>query len=105
MINQLIVYKGRTNVVEVDIGSDITTNVITSQIRAQPRRDSELIVTWTVVVLNAKLGLLSFTIDDVISGAITADSGYMDIKSVVGGEPYPVFDRPIEVEFRETVTT
>jgi len=104
MSNNLIVYKNRTNVVTVDLGVDITGDTITSQIRAQEDHTSDLITSWTVTVDDAALGLITLTLDDTLTGAITVDSGYMDIKRVTGGEPVPVFDRAIKVSFRGTVT-
>jgi hypothetical protein len=49
-------------------------------------------------------GKLILTLDDSDTNAITASSGYMDLKRVSGGEPIPVFDKPLEVVFRGSVT-
>lgn len=105
MSNKVIVHKGRTNVITVDLGIDVSLDVITSEIRSEPNTDSVLLATWVVTKISGgTTGLLSLRIDDNESRQIAADSGYMDIKRVTGGEPVPVFDRPLEVSFRGTVT-
>ena len=104
MSNQVVVHKGRTNTLLVDLGVNITSDTITSQIRSEPRSDSTLIATWTVTKTNATLGELTLTLDDSATTNITVSSGYMDIKRIVSGEPIPVFDKPLEVIFRGTVT-
>ena len=105
MSNKIIVHKGRTNVITVDMGIDVSTDTITSEIRSEPSQDSPLLATWEVTKTNGGSdGELTLRIDDVITAQIKAASGYMDIKRLTGGEPIPVFDQPIEVEFRGTVT-
>ena len=104
MADVLVVHKGRKNVVDVDLGIDITGDVITSEIRAQPKRDSTLIATWTVAVIQANAGILTLTLDDTETTDIVQDRGYMDIKRVTGTDPVPLFERPLEIEFRDTVT-
>ena len=67
--------------------------------------DADLIATWDVAfVTDGTDGEISLTLDDLITGAIFYDKGYMDLKRMTGGEPIPVFDRPLEVLFRGTVT-
>lgn len=101
----LIVHKGRTNVVGVSMGISLVGSVCTSEIRAEPDQESTLIATWNVAVVgDGTSGELTLTMDDVITAQIQATSGYMDIKRVVGGEPMPVFDKPLEVVFQGTVT-
>lgn len=102
--NKVVVHKNRTNTLIVDLGMDVTGDTFTSEIRAAPDHESNLITTWTVVVTNAGSGILTLTLDDTLTGDITVDSGYMDIKRVTGGEPVPLLDRPIEVSFQGTVT-
>jgi len=105
MASQLIVHKGRTNVVTVDMGMDVSTDVITSEIRSEPDTESLLIATWEVAFASDGTdGKLVLTMDDVITSQITATGGYMDLKRVSGGEPLPVFEKPLEVEFQGTVT-
>mgnify|MGYP006274407905 CR=1 FL=1 len=105
MSNQVIVHKGRTNTLLVDLGVDVSSDTITSEIRSEPNVDSVLLATWVVAfTTDGTDGELTFTIDDTFTSQITAQSGYMDIKRVTGGEPVPVFDKPLEVVFRGTVT-
>lgn len=104
MANKVVVYKNRTNTLTVDLGIDVTGDSFTSQIRSEQDHNSNLLATWSVVVTDAANGILTLTLDDVVTEQITVDSGYMDIKRVSGGEPIPVFDRPLEVSFQGTVT-
>jgi hypothetical protein len=105
MSSKIIVHKGRTNVITVDLGMDISADIITSEIRSEPAQESTLLATWDVSFKTDGIdGELILTMDDVITAQITASSGYMDIKRVTGGQPVPVFDSPLEVSFRGTVT-
>jgi hypothetical protein len=102
MSNTIVVYKGRTNIVQVSLGIDVAGDTITSIIKTA---DGVTIAPWVVTFdSDGSDGELILTMDDLVSGPITHSSGIMDLKRVSGGEPYPVFDKPIEVEFRETVT-
>ena len=105
MANTLVVHKGRTNNVDVNLNRDITGMTFTSEIRTEPNRDSSLIATWTVSVTTLTPGEISLTLTHVVSGQILQDVGYMDIKGVdSGGYVEAIFDQPIKVEFRGTVT-
>lgn len=104
MASKVIVHKGRTNTLRVNLGVNVTGDTLTSEIRAEPDAASLLIATWTVTVTDAVNGILTLTLDDVITAQITATSGYMDIKRITATQPVPVFDRPLEVSFRGTVT-
>jgi hypothetical protein len=87
------------------MGIDISGSTFASQIRSEPTVESPLLATWVVTfTTDGHDGLLTLKLDDLITGQIQANSGYMDLKRVVGGEPIPVFDRPLEVSFRGTVT-
>lgn len=106
MSNKVIVHKNRTNRLTINLGIDVSGDTLTSQIRAEEDHTSTLIATWVVTFeTDGTDGVLLLTLDDVITAAITVDSGFMDIKRLSGGEPLPVFDRPVEVSFRGTVTT
>ena len=105
MSNEVVVYKGRTNILTVSLGIDVSADDITSQIRSEPEGDSPLIATWSVAfATDGTDGELVFTLDNTITEAITANSGYMDLKRMSGGEPMAVFDRPLEVTFLGSVT-
>jgi hypothetical protein len=105
MSNEVVVHKGRTNVLRVKLGMNVSADTFTSEIRSEPSSDSPLIATWVVsFVTNGADGELLLKLDDLVTAQIKANSGYMDLKRVTGGEPVPVFDRPLEVTFRGTVT-
>lgn len=105
MSNEVVVHKGRTNVIRVHMGIDVSADTITSEIRSDPDVDSPLLATWIVAFeTDGTDGKLILTLDDVVTSGIQANGGYMDLKRVTGGEPVPVFDRPLEVSFRGTVT-
>ena len=104
-MEQLIVHIGRTNVIPVSMGEDVSGDTITSQIRSGKDRSSPLIVAWTVTqVTDGTDGELLFTIDDAVSETINLGTGYMDIKRVKNGEPIPASDDLIEILFRQPVT-
>lgn len=105
MANTVVVHKGRTNKVLIDMGIDVSADTITSEIRSEPDQSSPLIATWDVdFVTDGEDGELVLTLDNTITEQIEANSGYMDLKRMVSGEPVPVFDKPLEVTFRGTVT-
>jgi hypothetical protein len=105
MSNEVIVHKNRRNVIRVDLGMDVSADTLTSQIRTQPDVNSPLIVEWEVEFeTDGEDGKLILTLDDTVTADIPQSSGYMDILRVSGSEPLPVFDRPLEVSFRGTVT-
>jgi hypothetical protein len=102
MSDTIVVYKGRTNIITVSLGIDVSADTLTSEIRTP---SGVLIATWTVTFDgDGTDGELVLTMDNSITSAITYPTGLMDIKRVSGGEPLPVFDKALEVEFRETVT-
>jgi len=104
-MQQIIVHKGRTVIVPVSLGYDVSTDVITSQIRAEKDPASALIATWVVTFKTDGVdGEIILTLDNVITAAIVKSTGYMDLKRVTGGEPVNVFDDPLEVLFKDTVT-
>lgn len=105
MANTVVVHKGRTNIIGCDMGMDVSGDLITSEIRTEPDVSSPLLATWTVsFATDGTDGELVLTLDSVVTAQIKANSGYMDIKRVSGGEPLPVFDKPLEVTFRGSVT-
>lgn len=98
----IVVHKDRTNVLTVSLGMDVSGDTITSEIRTP---SGTLIASWTVTFdSDGSDGELILTLDNTITGAVNYERGLMDLKRSSGGEPYPVFDTPLEVEFRETVT-
>lgn len=104
-MSKVIVYKARTNTLPVNLGIDVSGDTFTSEIRAEPDHNSTLIMEWDVAfVTDGTDGRLVLTVDDLITEQIEVSSGYMDLKRVTGGEPVPVFERVLEVEFRGAVT-
>jgi len=104
-VNKVVVYKARTNTLTVNLGLDVSGDAFTSQIRADSDHNSELIMTWNIAFdTDGTDGKLILTVDDVVTEQIDVASGYMDLKRVTGGQPVPVFERSIEVEFRGVVT-
>ena len=103
-MDDIVVYKNRTNVLSVSLGSDISADTFASEIREKAGVASPLIATWDVAFLtDGTDGELVLTIDDSALTAVTQKAGYMDIKRTTGGEPFQVFD-PIKVKFVEVVT-
>lgn len=105
MSNEVIVHKGRVNVVIVELGIDVSGDTITSEIRTAPTTDAELLATWDVTfVTDGTDGKLSLFLDDVDTATLKPTSGYMDLKRMSGGQPIACFDRPLEVVLRDSVT-
>lgn len=106
MLNQVTVYKDRTNIIPVSLGFNVVGEIFTSEIREQPDTEAELIATWDVTFEDGTgiNGELILTLLSTVASEIEQTSGYMDIKRMTGGQPVPVFDRPLEVVFRGTVT-
>ena len=103
-MDDVVVYKNRTNVLSVNLGRDVSGDTFESEIREKAQVGSPLIAEWDVAFkTDGTDGELILTIDDSDVANITQKSGYMDIKRVSGGEPYAVFP-PMKVRFQETVT-
>lgn len=102
MNDKIIVHKNRTNVLTVSLGVDVSGDTITSEIRTS---GGTLIATWVVTFAgDGTDGELLLTLDNSVTALITHASGYMDLKRITNLEPVAVFDEPLEVEFRETIT-
>lgn len=100
--DKVVVYKGRTTIITASLGINVSGDTITSEIRTE---SGTLIAAWGVTFdSDGTDGELVLRLDNAVTAAITQSTGLMDMKRVSGGEPYPVFDKPIEVEFREVVT-
>ncbi len=104
-MQQVMVYKGRTIIVPVSLGFNVSNDVFSSEIRVDKDSESELIATWDVTFeTDGTDGELILTLDDEITSEIEATTGYMDLKRVSGGEPLPVLSEPLEVLFVEVIT-
>ncbi len=76
-----------------------------SDIRVAKSLTSELIASWTIsFVTDGRDGEILLTLDHTITEKITKTIGYMDLKWIRGGQPFPVFDEPLEVIFKDSVT-
>lgn len=105
MSGEVIVYKDRDNVVRVHLGTDVSADTFTSEIRTEPSQLATLIATWGISFeTDGTDGKLLLELDAITTGGISAKVGFMDIKKVSGALELPVFDRPLEVVFREAVT-
>jgi hypothetical protein len=103
MSDILVVHTGRTVVVPVSLGINVAGDTITSDIRTA---SGVLIASWVVTFDgDGTDGEIILTLDNSVTMAITYPNGFMDLKRISGGEPYAIFDRKLEVEFRKSVTT
>lgn len=103
---ELVVYKNRDNVFQCNMGQDVSTDTLTSEIRVEADPNSPLLGTFTITMGDAG-GVdgeivLTLLAEDLDAGDLR--EGWMDIKRVVGGRPYAVFDGALRVDFRGTVT-
>lgn len=102
---ELTVLRGRTTVVPVSVPYDISQDIITSEIREGRSDTTPLIATWQVEFkTDGRDGEFVMRIDDSVSEAITHHVGFTDIKRVNGGEPYNIFEDPIQVIFKDPIT-
>lgn len=105
MASELRIYKDRTNIIPVDLGFDVSLDTITGEIRTDKNMESDLLATWDVSFeTDGTDGKLILTLDDSVLGEIEVKIGWTDLKRVSGGEPLPVFDDPIKVRFKDSVT-
>lgn len=105
MPEQIIVVKGRTTILQVAVGYDVSGDEFVSEIRAEIDRESDLLATWEVTfATDGTDGELILTLDDSETDDIEKNVGYMDIKRISGGEPFPLFNSPLEVSFQDSVT-
>lgn len=101
----IVVHKGRTETVALGLGYDVSGDELISEIRTDKHRESTLIAAWTVSFLtDGTDGECILTMDNSVTGPITKSAGWMDVKRVSNGEPIAVFDEPLEVIFKDTVT-
>lgn len=104
-MKQVIVQKGRTNTVQLGLGYDVSNDTFESEIRAEKNHESTHLATWVVSFLtDGTDGELILTLDDSVTSEITKSTGWMDVKRISAGEPLTVFDEPLEVLFKNTIT-
>lgn len=105
-MKQLKVYRGRTNIVPVSLGFDVSQDSFASDIRVSQNPTSRLIASWDIsFATDGKDGELVFKLDSVLTSLIKENHGYMDLKRVSGQDVLNVFEAPIQVIFLNTITT
>jgi hypothetical protein len=105
MSKELIIYKDRTNLVPLNLGIDVSSDVITSQIRVEPNQTSMLLAEWDVSFdTDGTNGKIILRIEPEQLSGITRKYGYMDLKRVSAGHALSVFREPLKVAFKEVVT-
>jgi hypothetical protein len=105
MSSHITVRKNRTNIMEVQLAYDVSSEIITSQIRKGRTPEHPLICEWLIRFKNdGKDGSLIFTLDDSVTSEIEDTVGYMDILRISGGEPITVIEFPLIVFFQEVIT-
>lgn len=103
-MSDIVVYKNRTNVISVSLGTDVSADTLESQIRERAYVTAPLIAEWVVSFLtDGTDGELLLTLDDSALVDVIVKTGYMDIKRVSNGEPYAIFP-PVKVVFKDIVT-
>lgn len=103
--NQVWIYKGRTMVIPLSLGFDVSNDTFESEIREEKNRESPLIATWIVTFETDGVdGELILTLDDSVTTSLEESRGYMDLKRMTGGQPVQVFDEPLEVLIKDPVT-
>lgn len=91
----VIVQKGKTVVIGVSLGFNVSLDTITSTIRVSEDPLSAIIVAWVVSFeTDGTNGDLLLTLDSVMTAAIVETTGYMDLKRIAGGPPLPIFVNP-----------
>lgn len=98
----IVVKRGKTVVVPVSMGFNVSDDGFTSPIHVDVDPESELISQWIVTFdTDGTDGELILTLDSTITTEIVQSSGYMDLNRVSGGTPLPVFDSPLLVHFED----
>lgn len=91
--------------VDVDnVAVDVSGDTFSSEIRETEDRTSDLIATFSVSHAEAASGIITMTLDNSVTGAITHRSGWMDVVRTISGEPTPAIDGNIQVIFEEGPT-
>lgn len=105
MTKPLIIHKNRTNIVQLSLGMDVSSDTFTSDIKAVVSPTATPLVSFTIAfATDGTDGELVLRIDDSALANVTAKFGYMDLKRLSNGEPLSVFLEPLKVEFQGVVT-
>lgn len=100
--DQLIIHRGRTAIIPVNLSYSVGNDLVTSQIRKTRNVTSDLIAEFEVRKTDDHNLLLM--LDDSVTSLISESFGYMDIKRISNGEPFQVIEDPVEVVFVGVVT-
>lgn len=105
MSSEVVIYRNRTNLLPVSLGTDVSGETFFSEVREKVDPTSTLLATWTVTFdTDGTDGELVLRIDNSGLTNVAKNYGWMDIKRVSGGEPMPVLFEPVRVKFQEVVT-
>lgn len=106
MRGKVNVWKDRKNILRIYLGMDVSGDIITSEIRTQANVSATLLAAWDVdFETDGTDGALVLTLESADVGDISVNIGYMDLKRVSGGDPFPIFEDPLEVVFKNSVTS
>lgn len=104
-IAPVVIHRDRKNYLTVDLGMDVSLDVLTSQIRVEEDVNSELLATWAVsFATDGTDGQLVLTLEKADVDGIVHTNAFMDIKRTTGGEPLSAFLQAIPVVFKGVVT-
>lgn len=99
MAHQVEVPRGKTVVVSVSLGFDLSKMTFASRILSSTRATATILTFWDVALTtNGKDGELVLTLPGSRTSGITQEVGYMDLIRTSGGTPLYVF-RDLEVRF------
>lgn len=105
MENELIVHRNRTNIVPLNLGFNVSQDIITSEIREEVDPTSNLLATWVVEFTTDGVdGELTLILPESEIIDVEKKYGWMDLKRESGGVSLPVFREPLKVAFKGVVT-
>jgi hypothetical protein len=105
MPQSITIHRDRTNIIPVSLGYDVSGDTFTSEIRKEADTSSDKLAEFTISFeTDGTDGELILTLDNSAVALVTSNRGFMDIKRLSAGEPLPVFDEPLEVFFKGSVT-
>jgi hypothetical protein len=104
MSDYITVYKGRTKVLPVTLGKDVSKAKFKADIRVSQDPSSALVSTWSVLfATDGTDGELLLTLDRSVTMEIDRVRGYMFLRKLTDREPIHVFEPPLEVRFVSTI--
>lgn len=104
-IPPVVIHRDRKNYLTVDLGMDVSLDVLTSEIRVEEDVNSDLLATWDVAfATDGTDGQLVLTLEASAIANVTHTNAWMDIKRTTGGEPLSAFLQAVPVVFKGVVT-